>query len=114
MFVMAVPIRESSQELRILVRGTQAPSMGVKCIGGHNKGFLMTFIRQLHALGFIAITAILLLSAGCVVGPNFKKPAPPTVPNYTPTVPATTSNTPNVPGGEAQSFADGRDIPGDW
>jgi NodT family efflux transporter outer membrane factor (OMF) lipoprotein len=88
--------------------------MGVKCIGGHNKGFLMTLIRQLRALDFIAITAILLLSAGCVVGPNFKKPAPPTVPNYTPTAPTATSNTPNVPGGEAQSFADGRDIPGDW
>ena len=37
--------------------------------------------------GFIAISAALLLSVGCVVGPNFKKPAPPHVPNYTPTAP---------------------------
>jgi len=74
----------------------------------------MTLIRQSRTSGFIAITAILLLSAGCVVGPNFKKPAPPTVPNYTPTAPTATSSTPNIPGGEAQSFTDGRDIPGDW
>jgi hypothetical protein len=58
----------------------------------------MTLIRQSRTSGFIAIAAILLLSAGCVVGPNFKKPAPPTVPNYTPTAPTATSSTPNIPG----------------
>jgi NodT family efflux transporter outer membrane factor (OMF) lipoprotein len=74
----------------------------------------MTLIRQSRTFCFIAIAAVLLLSTGCVVGPNFKKPTPPAVPNYTPTAPTATSNTPNVPGGETQSFADGRDIPGDW
>jgi len=71
----------------------------------------MTLIRQLR---FIAISTVFLLNAGCVVGPNFKKPVPPPVPNYTPTPPTATSSTPNVPGGESQTFADGRDIPGDW
>jgi NodT family efflux transporter outer membrane factor (OMF) lipoprotein len=63
--------------------------------------------------GLVAIL-VLLITAGCAVGPNFKRPAAPNVPGYTPTPPTTTSSSPNVPGGEAQSFAQGRDIPGDW
>jgi NodT family efflux transporter outer membrane factor (OMF) lipoprotein len=74
----------------------------------------MTVIRQLRGSGIIAILAALLLSMSCVVGPNFKKPDPPQAPNYTPTSAAPTTNTPKVPGGEAQSFLEGRDIPGDW
>jgi NodT family efflux transporter outer membrane factor (OMF) lipoprotein len=78
----------------------------------------MSLIRQLRRLGLIApafaVLLVLLLSAGCVVGPNFKAPAPPQVPGYTPEPPTTTSITPNVAGGEAQSFVEGRDIPGDW
>lgn len=65
-------------------------------------------IRRLIAL------LVLLFSAGCAVGPNFKKPAPPPVPDYTPTPPSTTSSTLNVPGGEAQRLIEGRDIPGEW
>jgi NodT family efflux transporter outer membrane factor (OMF) lipoprotein len=57
---------------------------------------------------------VLLITAGCAVGPNFKRPAAPDVPGYTPSLPTTTSSTPNVTGGEAQTFASGRDIPGDW
>jgi NodT family efflux transporter outer membrane factor (OMF) lipoprotein len=56
----------------------------------------------------------LLLTAGCVVGPNFKKPAPPDVGGYTPTPISTTSSTPNVAGGEAQHLVQGKDIPGEW
>jgi len=74
----------------------------------------MSLIRQSRGSGLIAVTAALLLGVGCVVGPNFKKPAPPQVPSYTSTPPTATSGTPNVSGGEAQSFAEGRDIPGDW
>ena len=73
----------------------------------------MTLIRQSRCFGFIAIAAALLLS-GCVVGPNFQKPAPPQLPGYTSPSPTPTSSTPNVSGGEAQSFVKGRDIPGDW
>jgi NodT family efflux transporter outer membrane factor (OMF) lipoprotein len=63
--------------------------------------------------GLIAMLA-LLITAGCVVGPHYKRPAAPDVPGYTPSLPTTTSSSPNVTGGEAQTFAQGRDIPGDW
>jgi NodT family efflux transporter outer membrane factor (OMF) lipoprotein len=74
----------------------------------------MSLSRQSRAFGLIAVTGALLLGVGCVVGPNFKKPAPPQVPGYAPTPPGATSSTPNVSGGEAQSFVEGHDIPGDW
>jgi NodT family efflux transporter outer membrane factor (OMF) lipoprotein len=63
--------------------------------------------------GPVAMVA-LLITVGCAVGPNFKKPAAPNVPGYTPSLPSTTSSSPNVTAGEAQTFAQGRDIPGDW
>lgn len=72
----------------------------------------MTLIRKTRVNGFIAMLA-LLLTAGCAVGPNFKRPVAPNVPGYTPTPPSTTSAA-NVTGGEAQTFAQGRDIPGEW
>ena len=65
------------------------------------------------ASGLIAILAF-LVTIGCAVGPNFKRPAAPNVPGYTPSLPTTTSSSPNVTGGEAQTFAQARDIPGDW
>jgi len=73
----------------------------------------MSLIRQWRGFGLVAVSAA-LLNVGCVVGPNFKKPVPPQVAGYTPTPPAATSGTPNVSGGEVQSFVEGRDIPGDW
>ena len=65
-------------------------------------------------LALFAATAALLLTPGCVVGPNFKKPAPPDVGGYTPTPISTTSSTPKVAGGEAQRLVNGQDIPGEW
>lgn len=73
----------------------------------------MTLIRKTPVKGRIA-TLVLLITAGCAVGPNFKRPADPKVPGYTPTPPSTTSGTPNVSGGEAQRFVQGQDIPGEW
>ena len=55
-----------------------------------------------------------LLAAGCAVGPNFKKPAAPSVTDYTATPLATTASTPRVTGGEAQRFTRGSDVAGDW
>ena len=60
------------------------------------------------------LAAILLLPAGCAVGPNFKKPASPDVTGYTPTPISTTSSTANIAGGEAQHLVEGSDIPGEW
>jgi NodT family efflux transporter outer membrane factor (OMF) lipoprotein len=62
---------------------------------------------------FIAISA-LLLTAGCAVGPRFKKPAAPDVSSYTPAPISTTSSTSNLGGGEAQHLVEGHDIPGEW
>jgi len=59
-------------------------------------------------------TALTLLLAGCAVGPDFKKPAPPAVSDYTAQPLAATAVTPNVTGGEAQNFVNGADIAGDW
>lgn len=73
----------------------------------------MTLVRKIRVIDLVAVFT-LLLSAGCAVGPNFKRPAAPNVPGYTPTPPATTSSSPNVPGGDAQTFAQGRDVAGDW
>jgi NodT family efflux transporter outer membrane factor (OMF) lipoprotein len=69
--------------------------------------------RQSCLARFVA-TSALLLTAGCVVGPNFKKPAAPDVGGYTPAPVTTTNNTPSVTGGEAQHLLDGKDIPGAW
>ena len=62
----------------------------------------------------IAAIAAPLLSSACAVGPNFKQPAPPPVSSYTVAPPATTEATPGVPGGQAQRFVTGADIPADW
>jgi NodT family efflux transporter outer membrane factor (OMF) lipoprotein len=51
----------------------------------------------------------------CAVGPDFKPPAPPAGPGFVPRdlkVPATSASP--LPGGEAQRFVDGLDIPGQW
>jgi NodT family efflux transporter outer membrane factor (OMF) lipoprotein len=61
----------------------------------------------------IATLAALLL-AGCAVGPNFKTPAAPSVADYTPAPLSATPATPNVAGGQAQRFAKGAEVPGDW
>ncbi len=61
----------------------------------------------------VAILASSLL-AGCAVGPDFKRPAAPEVGEYTAHPVTTTVATENVAGGEAQRFATGSDIPGDW
>ena len=55
-----------------------------------------------------------LLVSGCVVGPNFKPPAPPAVSGYVPQQPDVTVATPGVAGGQAQRFISGADIPAEW
>ena len=64
-------------------------------------------------LPFLAALAWLLI-AGCAVGPDFKRPAAPAVSDYTARPLSTTVTSTNVAGGEAQRFAKGSDIAGDW
>src|SRR3954447_12131667 len=54
------------------------------------------------------------MTAACVVGPNFKAPALPAVSTYDAKPVETTAATPGVPGGQAQRFVRGADIPADW
>lgn len=62
-----------------------------------------------------AFAALALLLAGCAVGPDFKPPAAPEVKGYTAApLAATTASTPGVPGGAAQHFSAGANLPGDW
>lgn len=68
---------------------------------------------QLRVAYLVAAVA-LLFTAGCTVGPNFKKTAAPDVGGYTPTPISSTTSTPNVHGGEAQHLDGGQDIPGEW
>ena len=64
-------------------------------------------------LMFIAALAAMFV-AGCAVGPDFKKPKPPDVEDYTAAaLPATVTGT-TVGGGEAQRFARGADISAQW
>ncbi len=70
--------------------------------------------RIFKSLSALFLAAALLLAPACVVGPNFKKPAPPDVGGYAPAPISTTSSTPNVAGGEAQRLVEGKDIPGEW
>jgi NodT family efflux transporter outer membrane factor (OMF) lipoprotein len=63
------------------------------------------------ALAGVLIGAV----AGCAVGPNFKPPEAPAGGGFMPAgrLPAVTASAP-LPGGEAQRFVDGLDIPGQW
>jgi NodT family efflux transporter outer membrane factor (OMF) lipoprotein len=65
-------------------------------------------------LSFLLVAVLILVFAGCTVGPKYKKPVAPADAGYTSAPMTTTSATPNVVGGEAQQFANGRDIAGEW
>jgi NodT family efflux transporter outer membrane factor (OMF) lipoprotein len=59
-----------------------------------------------------AVSAAVL--SGCAVGPNFKRPAPPTVQGYLPDALPEKTESADVAGGEAQRFVDGMNIPAQW
>jgi NodT family efflux transporter outer membrane factor (OMF) lipoprotein len=62
---------------------------------------------------WLAVLATLLVSA-CAAGPDFKKPAPPSVSAYVAHTPSTTAAVPAIAGGAAQRLAGDTDLPGDW
>ena len=71
---------------------------------------MATRFRRMSRLALLAP----MLTTACVVGPNFKQPAPPPVSSYSAKAPETTEATPGVPGGNAQHFVTAADIPADW
>ncbi|SJZ68611.1 efflux transporter, outer membrane factor (OMF) lipoprotein, NodT family [Enhydrobacter aerosaccus] len=75
---------------------------------------LLSRAARRAGIGAIALTS-LAATAGCTVGPDFKRPDKPTVAGYTPEnlVPQTAS-APVPDGGAAQTFQPSEDIPGQW
>lgn len=73
----------------------------------------MTLFHKTHRLGSIALAASMLF-AGCTVGPDFEKPAPPPVDGYISGPLPATRGSPNLAGGEVQRFIPDQDIPGEW
>ena len=66
-----------------------------------------------HSCSRVVAACACVLMAGCAVGPDFKKPAPPDVKDYDAHPVSKTVST-NVAGGEAQRFVSGKDIAADW
>ena len=66
-------------------------------------------IRSTH----VALAAGLLV-AGCAVGPNFMRPAAPSVDGYRPEHPSDPAATADTTAGAAQRFDVGQDIQGEW
>jgi NodT family efflux transporter outer membrane factor (OMF) lipoprotein len=61
-----------------------------------------------------AIMLAALPLAACAVGPDFQKPATPAVTDYQANPATTTTATPDVTGGAAQTFTRGKELTGDW
>jgi NodT family efflux transporter outer membrane factor (OMF) lipoprotein len=80
-----------------------------------DNGQKRTFAAGPPARSLCVIAALACLPmGGCAVGPDFKKPAPPSVTGYTAqSLPAATASA-DVAGGRAQRFASGADISADW
>jgi NodT family efflux transporter outer membrane factor (OMF) lipoprotein len=62
----------------------------------------------------IAVTVATLLTAGCMVGPDFRTPSQPPSARFTESPLPTHTVSATVAGGSAQRLNDGRDIPGEW
>jgi NodT family efflux transporter outer membrane factor (OMF) lipoprotein len=82
--------------------------------GSHRDSYgRMSLLCNWRVPARIALLSVLLACA-CAVGPDFKRPAPPQVSGYTADGLAPTVSTANLSGGQAQRFAEGRDLAGDW
>ena len=86
-------------------------SEGERVPEGRVRGFTDA-MRGLVPSSLFLIAALLI--GGCAVGPDFKKPAAPTVSDYTASPLSSTTGATNAPGGEPQRFIKGGDIPADW
>lgn len=62
----------------------------------------------------LSVSAVLLLLAGCAVGPDFHPPAAPKTERYTPEPQPVTTVSTDVAGGVAQRFVADGDIPAEW
>jgi NodT family efflux transporter outer membrane factor (OMF) lipoprotein len=82
-------------------------------LGWINSELQMTKLQLQTTRQAMAI-AVALAVAGCAVGPNFKRPEAPATSRFTPApLPDQTAAAP-APGGAAQRFVSGADIPAQW
>lgn len=68
----------------------------------------------LQSLACPPLLAVALTLAGCVVGPDFKQPAAPSVQGYTKAPLQATTDSAETIGGAGQQFVAGMDIPAQW
>jgi outer membrane protein TolC len=61
-----------------------------------------------------AVSVVMVVLAGCAVGPNFASPPAPDVGGYTAEPLAKQTSSADVKGGEAQRLVQNLDIPGQW
>src|SRR5262249_49283977 len=73
----------------------------------HPHVFIQGGVRPVSLTGRAFVSAILLLVAGCAVGPDFRRPAAPEVTGYTPEALPSETVSARVGGGAAQRFAPG-------
>jgi NodT family efflux transporter outer membrane factor (OMF) lipoprotein len=75
----------------------------------------MTVLQRLSFPVRAAISlGVVLFTAGCAVGPDYHRPAPPAVDRYTQQPLAAQTTSSDAAGGEAQRFVQDMDIPGQW
>ena len=72
-------------------------------------------VRTRPALTSLIALLALPLIAGCIVGPNYRRPSLPLAHAYSPApLPASTASTPGIGAGAAQSFSTARSISAQW
>jgi outer membrane protein TolC len=76
----------------------------------HPRAIPSSRLSRLCSVGLAAVVS------GCAVGPNFQRPAPPAVDRFTPSAPATTTESGplGLPGGDAQTLEIGQDLDAQW
>jgi NodT family efflux transporter outer membrane factor (OMF) lipoprotein len=67
-----------------------------------------------HVVGIASSLTAALLASSCAVGPDFQPPAPPDVNRYTAEPLASHTSSADVAKGQAQRFARGEDVSGQW
>src|SRR5574340_994329 len=82
-------------------------------IAGMARSYALRSAMRPPLIHFAAILG-LMLTAGCAVGPDFQRPAAPTVDAYTPEPLASETASVDIHGGEAQQLVQDMDIPGQW
>jgi NodT family efflux transporter outer membrane factor (OMF) lipoprotein len=70
--------------------------------------------RRHSSLGVAAAVAAATILSGCMLGPDFQRPAAPDVTGYTPEPHPAPTVSSEIDAGEAQKFVMGADIPGEW